>query len=415
MDPIETYCNLDLGPLRQELLEGVQRESVFTQLELSGSYDTVAGITPNAKTWLKNKVETARENALSAVRRMASGLSLDGGASGFCPPLEADEKARDSAKRLKQETEEYENRNRTLLGQLRENDTRYRQMRNEFGREAKVPSPWLEYGLLLPLVVLPESLLNFGAFRKAPMIDSDFMALGTTLLVAFGVAVAAHFIGLFFRQFNYSWRGDDDARKHDAIRQLMIGLVTLLVCLAVVGAARYYYVLPKIQQAIVLGTTPPNLFFSVASMLFGNLLCFLIGAACTFALHDKNPDYEDTARALRVQQKQADALRRKQLDPKVKEIARRQASDRSDIERKTRTMQAQPDYPGVVGELERILAKDREVESLMHDYASQLGSALEAKQPRFQFSIKDYSGGTLSTRTLSISEYMNHPIQLLRK
>jgi len=71
MDPIETYCNLDLGPLRQELLEGVQRESVFTQLELSGSYDTVAGITPNAKTWLKNKVETARENALSAVRRMA--------------------------------------------------------------------------------------------------------------------------------------------------------------------------------------------------------------------------------------------------------------------------------------------------------------------------------------------------------
>ena len=51
----------------------------------------------------------------------------------------------------------------------------------------------------------------------------------------------------------------------------------------------------------------------------------------------------------------------------------------------------------------------------MHDYASQLGSALETKHPKFQFSIKDYAGGTLSTRALSISEYMNHPIQLLRK
>lgn len=415
MESTEEYETLDLAPLREKLKAGVQTEMHWPQIELSSSVALVEGLTPHAEGWLK-EIETTRDHALSKVKTQAETLEQSGGARGFCPPLETDRRAREISQRMMEETEGFNSKHQALLDELRQKNAKYLQCRDDAGgREAKVPSPWLEYGLLLPLVVLPEALLNFGAFQKAPLIASDAMALGSTLLVALGIAVAAHFIGLSSRQLGWHHRGDDHEREHQGAWPWWIGGIILVTCLVVVGAARYYYILPKIQEAAMMGSQPPSAVFSVLSMLFGNLLCFLIGAAFTFVLHDPNPEYEAVAKSRRKLQAQVDALRGKQLDPKVREITRRQATNRNEMELKAKAMNAIPEYSAVKQALDRVIAKDKEVEGLLKEYARDLATALQQNNPKVRITLKEYAGGSLSTRPLKISEYANLPIRLLRK
>lgn len=164
-----------------------------------------------------------------------------------------------------------------------------------------------------------------------------------------------------------------------------------------------------------MGSQPPSAVFSVLSMLFGNLLCFLIGAAFTFVLHDPNPEYEAVAKSRRKLQAQVDALRGKQLDPKVREITRRQATNRNEMELKAKAMNAIPEYSAVKQALDRVIAKDKEVEGLLKEYARDLATALQQNNPKVRITLKEYAGGSLSTRPLKISEYANLPIRLLRK
>lgn len=415
MENTEEYVGLDLEALRPKLLEGVEKEAKWSHIELSSNVDVVEGLTPHAVGWLGG-ISYVRENALAAVKERAAALQQDGGTPGFCPPLEVDELSRAISQRYKQVADEFSGKHANFLGELKEVDAKYRQGKAEAGGgEAKVPSPWLEYGVLLPLVVLPESFLNFGAFQKAPLIASDAMALGSTLLVAIGIAVAAHFIGLSARQLGWHHRGDDEDREHQGAWPWWIGGVILTACLVVVGAARYYYILPKIQEALMMGTHPPSVLFSVLSMLFGNLLCFLIGAAFTFVLHDPNPEYEAAAKVKKKLQGQADALRKKELEPKIKEIARRQATNRTNMESKKKTMEAHSEYAGVKRELERVLAKDKQVEGLLKEYARDLSAVLQQSNPKVQIALKDYTSGTLHSKSLKIGEYANLPIYLLRK
>lgn len=416
-DPVEAYCNLDLSSADAALTDGLEEEIRQPEIELSGSHDPASpspGMSPHAGFWFNAHVAPTRSNALAAIHMEAQSIRLDGDAPGFATALELDEIERRRAIRLKEVTEEFRQKNSATMNEYTDKQQAYRRLRNkEGGREAKVPSHWLEFGLLLPLVVLPESLLNFGAFRKAPLIDSDFMALGTTLLVAIGIAVAAHFAGLFVRRINYYRRGDDQVRGHQGWPQLAIALVLLIIGLAVVGSARYYYVLPKIEQAIVLGTTPPNVAFSVGSMLFGNLLCFLIGAAFTFALHDENPEYESAARSLHKLGKELGKLKRKQLDGKVNEINRRLESDRTDVERKKSIIETKPAYIQLARRMQAIQAKDREIIARLQDYRRSLGQKLQQERPEFRFTVKDYSGDPMRiTKELTIAEYMTQPIHL---
>ena len=417
MDPVETYCGLDLGKLRSELLQGVSEEAKQQQIELSGSHDRAApsqGITPHAVQWFNANIASLRSSALSQVANEAREIRLDGDAFGICAPLELDEVERKRARRLMEVTEEFRQRNSSVMSEYQDKDQTYRRLRSgEGGREAKVPSSWVEFFGLLPLVMLPEALMNFQSFRKAPMIGSDFMALGVTLLVAIGIAVAAHFFGLFLRHYNYYRRGDDLVRGRSGMPRLWISSVLLLTCLVVVGAARYYYILPQIQQAVVLGMSPPNIYFSVLSLLGGNVLCFLIGAAFAWTMHDENPEYEDAARALGKARKQLEKAKRKQLDGRVDEINRRLASDRTAVERQLKVTGLQPGYGRVVQFFEQIKGKDQQVISLLQEYRKNLGQTLLQERPKFQFGLKDYSGDPLQiTRALDVAEYMNQSIHL---
>ena len=67
------------------------------------------------------------------------------------------------------------------------------------------------------------------------------MALGITILVGVAIAVAAHLIGSYAKQFNFYSRPDDEGIQGDGFRKWSIGSALLTAALAAVASARYYY------------------------------------------------------------------------------------------------------------------------------------------------------------------------------
>lgn len=416
LDQVDRYMMLDLSGPREELLACAEAEAGQAAIPLSGDHDdgmVSAGLTSDAVRWFNSRIAPVRAAALSQINSEARAIRGDGDDIGAFDKFELDAAERERAVRLREVTAEFEQKNKALISEYRERERDYRRYRAEEGnREAKVPSYWLEFAGLLPLVMIPEALMNFQSFRQAPMIQSDFMALGVTLLVAIAIAVGAHFFGLFLRQYNYFRRGADSVRSRSSMPQLWISLVLLLVGIAVVAAARYYYIVPQIQQAAVLGMAPPNIVFSVGSLLGGNLLCFLLGAAFAWMLHDENPEYEESARTRRKLRKELDKLRRGTLDRKLRDIDQRLASDRASIDKKARMMRARPGYGALASRLERVKGKDQEVASVLQEYRQKLGRLLEARRSGFEFSIRDFSGDpALIDQPCSVAEFLNRPIR----
>lgn len=416
MEPIEAYCSLDLSELRRKLMEGAEREAELLEITLSGSDDAVAGLTPHANAWLGANIQVPRKNAFSAVETLARRIQLPGGKPGFCPPLELDKELRNNATRLKELSVAFQQDNEKVLADLEKDNDSYLHKYNQLDRDAKVHPRWQE---ILPMVgvAIPEMVFNYDAFRKLLAhyaIDSGLTALGITAVIAATMGFAGHFVGLFLRQYNYSFRGGNDARKGDAVRKLSIGLILLLFCLGAVGVARYFSVLPDIERAILIGETPPNVIVLVASLLIGNLVVFGLNVAIAFAMHDSDPDYEAVARTRLALQTKADKLRRKKLDPKVRDISHKQDSDRRDIETRARSVLGQDGYTDISQIFERVQAKDREVEGLLSEYSGHLGSQLQANKPKFKFTQKNYAGGTLRATQVSIADYMGQSLQLLR-
>ena len=53
-----------------------------------------------------------------------------------------------------------------------------------------------------------------------------------------------------------------------------------------VASARYYYLLPLWEQAIILGQAPPNFLIQLGGTLIGNLIVFMIGSGLSYKLHE---------------------------------------------------------------------------------------------------------------------------------
>lgn len=252
---------------------------------------------------------------------------------------------------------------------------------NEGGREAKTPSKWLEFGLLIPVVMIPEAMLNFESFRRAPIIQSDFMALGATILVGFGIAAAAYCIGLFVRQFNYFAEPDSEQRQRSGWPLWSFGSTALLVSLGSVAVARYYYLLPRIQEAIVLGGPVPNVPVSIGSLLFGNLICFLVGAVITFFLNDPNPEYADAAETQSRLAKKITRLKRTRVDAKLDKINAATKNKYDAAATKATQMSGRPGYNQLRERMDRLSAKDAEVLGTLQEYRIALVNA----NPHLQF------------------------------
>lgn len=412
---VDKYTMLDLSAFAAELQQGLRTETVRTATELSHGYDQsslAALLSPHEQYALNRHVAPARAAALAEINTSARRMRMDGDDEGMFDPIERANAQRAFEMRLREISEDFERKNAGLLRDYQEKDRDYRRHKNAAnGREAKTPSNWLIWGLLFPLVLIPEALLNFETFRKVPLIKSDAVALGTTILVAYGIAFAAHNIGKFVRQYYYFTRGDDARRGNSGWPMLWGGVVTLLVCLAAVAYARYFYIKPMIAQALALGQMPPSISVSLIGLLAGNLICFLIGAGIAWMLHDPNPEYEDAAKQRRKLEAQLAKLRAATIDKPRLTAKRRLQSDLNDVESKSRVMQGNPAYANLMADYDRVRSKDLEVISLLQEFRKHFGERLQALDPRFEFAVKDYSGSPiLFKRTVSAAEYQAAPL-----
>ena len=315
----KAYTDLDLSAgseTERALLEAAEEEAQRSRITLTGDGAEGAmtgGVTSAMSSWLGAYISPLRQRAIAELESAARCVTIGKKTDGILLELEEHKLERDRVKRRSDIYSEFHDNFGDKIDERDRIDDEYQAMRvREGGRDAQVPNPWFEWGVLFPLVLVPESLLNFESFRRAPIISSDFMALGATILVGLGIAVAAHLIGAFVKQFAFYMRPDDEEQQGKGYRRLSLGCALLGTSLAAVATARYYYLLPLREQAIILGQTPPNVVTQTGSLLVGNIVVFLVAAAFTYLLHDSNPIYSEKKRALdeldRSEREAADAL-----------------------------------------------------------------------------------------------------------
>ena len=411
------YCQLKLEPITQDLLNGVARDAAGQNIELTNKYDKshpAGGLTPNELGWFNRHIAQKRSIAISSINNQAKQMRLDGNDQGIFAPIERSQAERHYNDRLKFINEDFFRKNSALVRDYEEKDRDYRRHKNaENGREAKTPSNWVIWGALFPLVLIPEALLNFETFRKVPLIKSDAVALGITILVGLAIAVASHNVGKFIRQYSYFTRADDYSRKNSGWPMIWLGLALLIVALSAVAYGRFYYLGPLIQQALILGQTPPNMVLSIFGMLAGNMICFLLGASFAYMLHDPNPEYEDAAKQRKIMEGQIASLRKSMIDKPASEALRRYKSDENDIGNKQRVMEGNPAYANLMTQFEQIKSKDHEVSSTLQNYRQHLSALLQEREGKFEFSMRDFSGNPLRPiQSISLSEYQTYPINL---
>lgn len=414
---IDKYSELDLTEFRAELLAGAGKEASLFSIDLSSEFDRTApcaGLSPHEQICFNKYIAQARMLALSAASGAARLIRLDGNQQGMLGPVQDAEATRQYHDRLRHISEEFSRKNASLMKEYVEKDREYLKHKNSAGgREAKTPSNLFIWGILFPMVMIPEALLNFETFRKVPQIKSDAVALGITILVALGIAWAAHQVGTFIRQYHYFSRANDPSRSSSGWPMLWIGLVTLLICLAAVAYGRYFYISPLIQQALVIGQTPPSLLTSLIGMLAGNLICFMLGLGFAFHQHDPNPEYEAAARRRLQLQKRLASLRVSTIDKPASDARRRLLSDLAENASLVRVMEGNPAYATLLSDYQRVVAKDFDVVSVLQLYRQALASQLESKGAGFCFQMSDLSGNPVRpVKNLSVSEYLNYPISL---
>ncbi len=418
---IQAYVGLDLtpgSPAYQALMSRAPQEAGLRELTITTEGDSNApseGLTQGMLTWYQSHVAQLRTSAISTAEDLASQITLGKGTPGIVERVKVDEAKRTLARRRSEILSAFRNENATLIKDLDDTDTEHDRLRiQEGGRDAKVPNHFVEWGILLPLIMLPEALLNFESFRRAPIIQSDFQALGATIIVGIGIAIAAHLIGRFIRQFSFFMRADDERSNRAGWPLWSIGIVLLTVALGVVAYARYQYLIPLAEQAIILGRSPPNIMAQTAGLLGGNMVVFLIGVGLTFMLHDPNPEFSDKARKLKKLEDKVNGIRKVSVLAKLREIERRFTEDTEAVKRITSQMSNQHGFSALRACNNAIEGKDREVVGVLSQYKQALIDAISARQPNFTFE-KYYSSGdrTADSERVKLSDYAAMNPQLM--
>lgn len=415
LNEVGDYVLLDMASHTPSLMQGIARESTASDLQLTAAHDRGApgaGLTPNAVSWFNANIAAVRARALSRIESDARSIRPEGGGEGMLEELANEQAEMERQARRAKASQEFQQQQSILIEEHSRLKVQYVQFRDEEGREAKIASAW-QILLALCVVLLPESLLNYSSFRVAPFIQSSFMAMGLTFIVGLAIAVSGHMFGSYIRRYNYYRRGDDHGRERSGTPWVVFSFFLLAAALAVVGVSRFYYLVPKIAEAIAIGSPPPNLAFSIAGLLLGNLLCFLLGATVAFLLHDPNPEFEDTAKNFNKVSSKLLGLRNSKLEPKLKTAERRYSSDRDDNSKRARALRARPGYAEVAATYEAVKAKDKQVIAALQDYRDRLVHEIAAQARNTQFRLDDYNGDPLNTRRLlKPHEYANHPISL---
>jgi hypothetical protein len=421
-DQVDRYLALDLNhsaPVAQALLSRAAEEARQRHLTLTAAGEDGAmspHLTPVMNEWVNTHVEMHRGQALGALEAQARNIRISASAEGVLLEVEQDKAERHQAKRHLEVMEKFNRDHKKDLEQRAQLQGEYDLMRAELGgRDAKVPSKILEFGVLIPLIMIPESLLNFESFRRAPIIQSDAMALGATILVGIGIAAAAYCIGLFIRRFSYYNEPDNTERPRAGWPLYTWGTLALTISLGSVAAARYYYLLPRIQEAQLLGEAIPNIPMSIGSLLFGNLICFLVGAIFTFFLNDENPDYAHKAELLRKLDRKLKRLNRTQVTAALDQVDARTKQLKDIAKRRADQMNGKPGYSALRERMARVLTKDSEVIGLLQSYRTALVNEIKNSQSDFVFEVREPSADRSDPTTpVSVDRFAALTLKLYR-
>lgn len=419
LDPaVQAYAELDLSQLTQSLMDRVQQEGALREIAITTEADSEApsaNLTPAMLSWYQSYIASRRSAAISACENIASDITVGKGTPGIVERVKLDEGKRHRARRQAEIHSAFRSKHGPLIKSLDQVETEHDRLRvREGGRDAKVPNHYIEWGLLLPLIMIPEGLLNFESFRRAPIIQSDFQALGVTIIVGIGIAIAAHLIGRFIRQFSFFMRSDDERSNRAGWPLWSIGSVLLMVALGVVAYARYQYLLPLAEQAIILGRSPPNILAQTGGLLGGNMVVFLIGVGLTFLLHDPNPDFSDKARKLKKLQDKWDALNKREVVAKLADLDRSKKEKEEDVQRITSQMSNLPGHANLRSNVKAIEGKDSEVAGVLSQYKQALIDTIAKRQPNFAFEKRhSVAGASIDSENVKLSSYASMNPQLL--
>jgi hypothetical protein len=421
---IGEYLALDLAAgsaLAGALHERVESEASLPQLVLTAAGEDGAlsrALTPAMNEWLNTRVAHFRAGALAELESDARTIKISKDVDGILVEAVQDQWDRHKAKRTLEVLEKFNREHKGVLEEYERVSSEYNLIRaEEGGRDAKTPNKWLEFGLLIPAVMVPEAMLNFESFRRAPIIQSDAMALGATILVGIGIAAAAYCIGLFIRQINYytSARDDDGGRKRSGWPFYVWGSSALSVSIGSVAAARYYYILPKIEESIILGHTPPNIVVSIGSLLFGNMICFLVGAIITFFLNDPNPEFADKAERRKKLAEEIKQFSKKEVSEQLDRIAAHVKNEKDGAKRKGDQMAGKMGYAQLRERFSRVMAKDLQVVGVLQSYRSALVAAIKRRRGEVSIDIRDPSTDNSNPmRHISLDGFTAEPLHLSR-
>jgi hypothetical protein len=289
----------------------------------------------------------------------------------------------------------------------------YEQMRAEQGgRKPRMVAPGL-YWAGLGVVVLLELFVNFESFMSVPYISSPFLATGITGLVALAIGWASHLHGTLLRQWDYFFGPHDKIRRLQGWRMLGIGSVLLAVALGAVLGARYFYILPKIDQALLTGMEPPTIIGSLSFMIAGNLIVYLVGVAWAYTTHDEIPDYPATARKAEKARKNFDKAFKRQVAEEIVRLEQKAASDLDKLRKRAIAQEVSPNHAANRRLYQMIRKKDEEVAAVLKDYRARLARAhpkVRYRYPDREVSTQDpyveISAGEWAAKDLPLKHHL---------
>jgi hypothetical protein len=416
---VDRYINLDLSPssdVAEDLLNRVAQEARRPTLSLSG--DGVAGalsanLTPAMSAWLGKCIAPARQAAITAIESAAYRIRLPGNTQGVVAEIEDDRLKRVHNSGRSEKIARFYEKHQSAIDQMNTLQREYDALRAEEGnRDALTPSRAKDLGLIV-LIAIPEGFINYSSFFLWTKLG--VVALGMTLVVALAIGLASFLTGRFWKAYSYYMPPDDPELKRKGYRLIGIAGSLLSVSLTFVGVARYRTVLEQYIQAVILGLPPPNVYTQTASLLVGNFLIFMIGAAITYWIHDENPRFAEKALDLAKCRTAFENAKTKDLQAKLAGIEEAYRQNKNKMLKRARLMDSQSDYENVADAMGRVAAKDEEVLGLLQDYRCQLVDALEQRDPDFRFAAAgvDRQTGNV-TPVIGLSEFSAMPLYLYR-
>lgn len=330
-----------------------------------------AGLTPNMSAWYGRFVAARRHAAVAAVRSRMEADTVRGVPS-ILLESELDRVRHETARSKHRTLNEFYVNNGPLKAEADQLAQDYERMRAEQGgRKPRMVSPIL-YAAGLAFVVMLELFLNFESFMAVPFIGSPFLATGITGLVALGIGWAAHLHGTLLRQWDHFFGPHDRILRLQGWRMLGIGSTLLTVALGAVLGARYFYILPRIEQAILLGTEPPSLIGSLSFMIAGNVIVYLVGAAWAYVTHDEIPDYPSVKRRADAKRDAYDRAFRRQVAEEVNRLEQKAAAEEDKLRKRAGSQEVSPNHVANRRLFQLVRNKDDEVGAILKDYRNRL-------------------------------------------